>query len=95
MDRQRPPSLPGRQQSDVRPLREISGRTPMLAVACSRCERRGRYRLDTLIAGHGADSGARVIVPEITADCPQRDSAALLERCDIQFPELLKLFPPR
>jgi len=67
----------------------------MLQVACSRCERRGRYRLDTRFARHGADAGARVIVPEITADCPQRDSPALMERCDMLFPELLKLFPPR
>ena len=81
--------------TDVRTLGEIAARTPMLTVACSRCERRGRYRLATLIARHGADAGARVIVAEITADCPQRNSAALMERCDILFPELLKLFPPR
>ena len=81
--------------TDLRSLSEIATRTSMLAVVCSRCERRGRYRLDTLIARHGADPGARVIVPEITADCPQRESAVLMERCDILFPDLLKLFPPR
>ena len=81
--------------SDLRSLGEIATRTSMLTVACSRCERRGRYRLDNLIARHGADAGARVIVPEITADCPQRDSAALMERCDVLFPDLPKLFPPR
>jgi len=37
------------------------------AVACSRCERRGRYRLDGLIARHGADTPVRVIVPRLTA----------------------------
>jgi len=47
------------------------------------------------IARHDADAGARLIVPEPTADCPQRDSAALMERCDILFPDLLKLVPPR
>jgi len=31
--------------SDVRTLGEISTRTSMLVVACSRCERRGRYQL--------------------------------------------------
>jgi len=81
--------------SDVHTLGEIAARTSMLSVACSRCERRGRYRLDTLIARHGADAPVRVIVPELTADCPQRDSAAVMERCDILFPEALKLFPPR
>jgi len=67
----------------------------MLAVACSRCERRGRYQLGTLIGRHGGDAPVRVVVPEITADCPQRDSAALMERCDHLFSELLKLFPAR
>jgi len=56
---------------------------------------RGRYRLDNLIARHGADAGVRVIVPELTADCPQRESAALRERCDVLFPEPLALFPAR
>jgi hypothetical protein len=36
---------------------------------------RGRYRLDNLIARHGADTGASVILPELT------------ERRDILFPE--------
>ena len=81
--------------SDVHTLAEIAALTSMLTVACSRCERRGRYRLDALIARHGADAPVRVIVPELTADCPQRESAVLAERCDILFPELRKLFPPR
>jgi len=48
-----------------------------------------------LIARQGADAGARVIVPELTPDCPHRDSAALMERCDILFPELRELFRAR
>jgi hypothetical protein len=81
--------------SDLRTLGEIAGRTRMLQVACSRCDRHGRYRLDTLIARHGADAGVRITVSELTADCPRRDSDALRERCDILFPDLLRLFPPR
>jgi len=56
--------------TDLRSLGEIAARTSMLEVACLRCERRGRYRLDMLIARHGADAGAWVIAPELTADCP-------------------------
>lgn len=81
--------------TDVLALGEIAARTSMLEIACSRCERRGRYRLDTLIARHGAGAGVRVIVPELTADCPQRESPALMERCDVLFPELPTLFPAR
>jgi len=46
-------------------------RTGMHTVACSRCERRKRYRLDTLIARYGADAGARAIVHELTAHSRQ------------------------
>lgn len=52
---------------DLRSLGEIAARTSMLAVACTRCERRGRYQLDNLIAQYGANAGARVIVPAPTA----------------------------
>jgi len=31
----------------------IATRTGMFTVACPRCERRGHYRLDTLIGRHG------------------------------------------
>jgi hypothetical protein len=44
------------------------------------------------IARHGTDAPVRVIVPELTADRRQRDSASLMVRCDILFPELGKLF---
>jgi len=81
--------------ADLRTLGEIAARTGMLTVACSRCEHRGRYRLDNLIARHGANAGVRVIVPDLTADCLRRDTAALMERCDVLFPELLRLFPVR
>lgn len=54
--------------TDVRTLGEIAARTGMLSVACSRCQRRGRYRLDTLIARRSADAPVRVIVPELIAD---------------------------
>jgi hypothetical protein len=81
--------------SDLRTLGEIAARTSMLTVACSRCERRGRYRLDNLIARHSADAPVRVIVAGLTADCSQRDSVVLMERCDILFPGLAALFQRR
>ena len=37
-------------ESDVRTLDEIAAHSSMLQVACSPCGRRGRYRLDDLIA---------------------------------------------
>lgn len=78
--------------SDLITLGEIAARTSMLEVACSRCERRGRYRLDTLIARYGAEGSARDMLPDLKADCPRRNSASLMERCDVFFPGLAKLF---
>jgi len=66
--------------TDVRTLGEIAIRAQMLAVACSRCDRRGRYRLDTLIARHGANAPVRIIVPALTT---------------VLFPALRALFPVR
>jgi hypothetical protein len=34
-------------------LDQVATHTAVLAVACSRCDRAGRYPLDTLIARHG------------------------------------------
>jgi hypothetical protein len=38
----------------------------MLEVACRRCERRGRLRIERLIAGHGAD----ISLPELRMILP-------------------------
>jgi hypothetical protein len=38
-------------------LGDIARQITMLEVACSRCERRGRLRLASLIAQHGVDMG--------------------------------------
>jgi hypothetical protein len=54
----------------------------MLAIACPRFERSGRFRPNMPIARHGANAGACAIVPELTVHCPRHDAAALAERCD-------------
>ena len=41
-----------RQVNDLRCVGRIATRNGMLTVACSRRERRGHYRLDTLIGRH-------------------------------------------
>jgi hypothetical protein len=40
-------------------LVQVAGHTAGLAVACSRYDRGGQYRLETLIARHGPDFGIR------------------------------------
>lgn len=54
--------------------------------------RRGCYRFDGQIARYCDGSVARNMISELTADCPRRDSASLMERCDVFFPGCAKLF---
>ena len=64
----------------------------MLEVACRRCERRGRLRIERLIAEHGA--GVLHLCAIIAHDCPKmrNPSASICDRCDVHFPELPRRF---
>lgn len=64
----------------------------MLEVACRRCERRGRLRIERLIAEHG--SGVLDLRAIIAADCPRmrNPSASMCDRCGVEFPELPRWF---
>jgi hypothetical protein len=66
--------------ADLLTLGEIATRTAMLNVACSRCDRRGGYRLDNLIGRHGADPAARVIVPVLFL-CSEEIQLPSAKRC--------------
>jgi hypothetical protein len=70
--------------ADLVTLAEVG--TEMLDVACSRCTRRGRYRVAGLTERYGRDAAVRAIVPDLIAGCAKRDSVALHERCDVFFP---------
>ena len=64
----------------------VAARTAVLAVACTRCSRSGRYRTATLIEQHGAGC----VIPELrrvlVSDCPKRGNVH--GGCDVWFPEL-------
>ena len=64
----------------------------MLEVACHRCERRGRLRIERLIAEHG--TGVLDLCAIIAADCPRmrNPSTSIYERCGVHFPELPRWF---
>lgn len=53
-------------------LEEVAEHTAVLAVACTRCDRAGRYNLDTLIARHGANYGIPDLLHLLSDDCPKR-----------------------
>jgi hypothetical protein len=53
-------------------LGEVAARASHIEVACTRCERRGRYRLSRLIATLGEDFPMTDLGAQI-ADCPKRN----------------------
>lgn len=74
-------------------LAEIAARTDALEIACTRCPRRGRYRMSTLIERYGPDGGGDWLA-RISADCPRRvdPHPSIYELCGIHCPELSNLF---
>lgn len=67
-------------------LADVAARTTHIEVACTRCERRGRYRLIKLIATYGEDFRMTDLGMQL-ADCPKR-KASVGERCDVYYPGL-------
>jgi hypothetical protein len=68
------------------------GRQPR-QVACSKCDRRGRYRLARLIERCGRDAKLVDWKDQITADCSRRakDRTVTLDLCGAFFPDLLRV----
>jgi hypothetical protein len=57
-------------------LGQVAALIPTLNIACDRCERAGKYRLDTLIVRHGAGFGIPLLLSMLSADCPKRASVS-------------------
>lgn len=73
-------------------LFQVAAHTEVLVIACSRCDRAGRYRLDTLIAKHGPDFGIPELLRSLSGDCPKRHSLSAYDLCGIHCPELSAFF---
>jgi hypothetical protein len=73
-------------------LGEVAEHTAVLAVACTRCERAGRYNLDTLIRRHGKGFGIPRLLRLLSADCPKRKSIRVYDLCGVHCPELPRFF---
>jgi hypothetical protein len=77
-------------------LGAVAKRTDVLNVACSRCDRAGRYILAVLIARHGADFGIPTLLRQLAANCPKRKSISAYDLCGVDCRDLSALFlkPP-
>lgn len=76
-------------------LSDVAARTAVLVVACDRCDRAGRYPLETLIERHGARYSVPHLLRHLSANCPKRQSVSKshYDLCGIHCPDLPKLFP--
>lgn len=68
-------------------LGDLRGRHSALSVACGKCERQGRYRLDNLIRQYGASCTLPDLAGHLSKDCPSKGSLAY-DRCQVYFPDL-------
>ena len=73
-------------------LGEVGEHTPVLVVACTRCDRAGHYRLETLIDRHGEGFGIPKLLLLLSKDCPKRNSITVYDLCGVHCPELPSFF---
>jgi hypothetical protein len=66
---------------------DLLGRIDALTVECVKCERRGRYRVRTLVREIGFDGNIANWLFSLSADCPHSGSRAI----DFPFIELSRL----
>jgi len=70
---------------------DIDGKLDVLNVECTRCPRRGRYNVASLVAKHGRNGSMTKWVSGLKGDCPKRDANDLRDRCDLICPDLPKV----
>ncbi len=71
-------------------LAQIADLLTVVEVRCTKCDRRGRYRIATLIERYGADFAGPDLRDKLSADC-EKHRAAEYERCDLYFPDMLRV----
>lgn len=71
-------------------LAQIAERLTVVNVRCTKCDRRGRCRIATLIERYGADFAGPDLRENLSEGC-ERHGAAEYERCDLYFPDMLRV----
>jgi hypothetical protein len=70
---------------------DLIGKLDVLAVACDKCGRAGRYPLKRLIDDRGRNATVVDWPDELTADCPKRVRVNWSDRCGAKCPDLPKV----
>ncbi len=67
----------------------------VVRIACSRCARKGQYRLARLADKYGSEIELAVLLSHLAADCTFRDTRrGAAEFCGAFFPDLSSPQPP-
>ncbi len=67
---------------------DLTGKLDVVRVACDKCARAGRYRLNHLIEHHGREANLVDWLAGIAGDCPKRTTVNWNDRCRAQCPDL-------
>ncbi len=59
----------------------------MVRLACTKCERRGRFRKATLIERYGADKNMVDLRLELAAGCPKIAANQIMDMCGVFYPD--------
>jgi hypothetical protein len=70
---------------------DLLGKSPVVHVACSKCDRSGHYLLFRLIKARGYDGKLIDWLDEITADCPKKSAHNMNDQCAARCPDLAKV----
>jgi hypothetical protein len=74
-------------KGDAITLGDMAGKFAVLEVACRRCDRRSKLRIDRLIEQHG-DMRLPELHYILASDCPHAESVSIGERCNVCYPQL-------
>jgi hypothetical protein len=73
---------------DALSLADVAARTDTLQIACTKCDRVGRYPLDTLIQRYGSEVRIPDLLRVLSAGCPMRESVSPHALCGCHVSEL-------
>jgi hypothetical protein len=69
----------------------LVGKLDLLPVACTKCDRAGRYPVAKLVERLEPDAKLTNWLTEITADCPRKRKNSFSDQCGALCPDLPKV----
>src|ERR1700719_1600427 len=74
---------------------DLIGHVEWIVVECSKCPRRGRYRVAKLLADLGPDAKLTYWLSDITKDCPRKQAARFSDWCGVRCVDVPAKQKPR